>query len=86
MYKENQVQKTNGGVYCPTFGNGKCVYIQPIKRQVSTTVKSSKPAATFRIFLLRSKNRQLCCLAVTVHIDLPERRVAITKKRIHLLF
>ena len=41
---------------------------QPMKRLVSTTVKSAKPAATFSIFLLRTKNRQLCCLAVTVHI------------------
>ena len=41
---------------------------QPIKRLVSTTVKRAKPAATFWIFLLRSKNRQYCCLAVTVHV------------------
>ena len=41
---------------------------QPIKLQVSTTVKSAKPAATFWIFLLGPKNRQLCCLVVTVHI------------------
>ena len=54
---------------------------QPIKRLVSTTVKSPKPAATFRIFLLRTKNRQLCCLAVTVHIIFQERRVAATKKK-----
>ena len=59
---------------------------QPIKRLVSTTVKSAKPAATFWIFLLRTKNRQFCCLVVTVHIALPERRVAITKKESHLHF
>ena len=46
---------------------------EPIKRLVSMTVKSKKPAATFSIFLLRTKNRQLCCLAVTVHIVLQER-------------
>ena len=40
---------------------------QPIKRLVFVTVKSAKPAATFLIFLLRTKNLQLCCLAVTVH-------------------
>ena len=56
-----------------------------IKRLVSTTVKSAKPAATFWTFLLRTKNRQLCCLAVTVHIVLQERRVATTKKN-HLNF
>ena len=56
---------------------------QPIKRLVSTTVKSAKPAATFRIFLLGPKNRQLCCLVVMEHIALQERRVATTKD--HLL-
>ena len=56
------------------------------KRLVSTTVKSAKPAATFSKFLWSTKNRQLCCLAVTVHIALQERRVATTKKRNHLHF
>ena len=59
---------------------------QPIKRLVSTTVKSAKPAATFWIFIWRTKNRQLCCLAVTVHIVLQERRVATRKKKSHLHF
>ena len=59
---------------------------QQMKRPVSTTLKSAKPAATFWIFLLRTKNRQLCCLAVTVHIVLQERRVATTKKKNHLHF
>ena len=57
---------------------------QPIQRLVSTTVKSAKPAATYWIFLLRTKNRNLCCLALTVIIVLQERRVAITKKENHL--
>ena len=59
---------------------------QPIERLVSTTVKSAKPAATFWIFVLRTKNRQFCCLAVMVHIVLQERRVATTKKKRHLHF
>ena len=59
---------------------------QPIKRLVSTSVKSANPVATFRIFLLRTKNRQLCCLAVTVHIVLQERRVVTTKKENPLHF
>ena len=63
----------------------KSVFIfQPTKRLVSTTAKSAKPAAMFSIFLLRTKNKQLCCLVVTEHIVLQERRVAITKN--HLLF
>ena len=34
---------------------------QPIKWQVSSTVRSAKPAVMFWIFLLRTKNQQLCC-------------------------
>ena len=59
---------------------------QPIKRLVSTTVKNAKPAATFWNFLLRTKIRQLCCLAGTVHIVSQERRAATTKKKSHLHF
>ena len=59
---------------------------QQIKRLVSTTVRSAKPAATFWIFHLRTKNRQLCCLVVMEHIVLQERRAATTKKKNHLLF
>ena len=57
---------------------------QPKKRLVFTTEKSAEPAATFRIFLLRTKNRQFCCLAMMEHIVLHERRVTITKN--HLRF
>ena len=64
----------------------KCVFTFPPMKLVSTTVKSAKPAATFWIFLSRTKNRQLCCLAVTVHIVLQKRRVAATKKKNHLHF
>ena len=45
---------------------------QPIKLD-STTVKSAKPAATFSIFLSRTKNRQLCCLALKVHFVLQKK-------------
>ena len=59
---------------------------QPIKRLVSKTVNSANPAAMFQIILLRTKNRQICCLAVIVHIVLPGRRVVTTKKKSNLLF
>ena len=59
---------------------------QPIKRLVSLTVKSAKPAATFWSFFLRIKNRHLCCLAVRVRIILPVSRVTTTKKKKHLHF
>ena len=56
---------------------------QPTKRLVSTTVKSAKPAATFWIFLVRTKNLQLCCVAVMEHIVWQERLVVTTKKKCH---
>ena len=59
---------------------------EPIKPLVSTTVKSAKPAATFCILLLSTKNRHICSLAGTVHIVLEETRVATTKKKNHLHF
>ena len=79
-------QDVIGDVYCPKCRNEKCVYISTRKRLVSTTVKKAKPAATSRIFLVRTKKRQLCCLAVTAHNVLQERRVVTTKKRNHLHF
>ena len=59
---------------------------QGIKRLVSTTVNSAKPAATFWICLLRTKSQQLCCLVVVEHNVLQERRVTTTKKKNHLHF
>ena len=59
---------------------------QPTKRLVSTAVRSAKPASMFWIFLLRTKNRQFCCLVVMEHIDLQKRVVATTKKKNHILF
>ena len=83
---DNKVRETIGDVYCPTCRNQKCIYISTKKQLVYTNVKSTKPAAMFWIFLLRTKNRQLCFSAVTVHIVLQERRVTTTKKKNHLHF
>ena len=54
------------------------------KIQVLTRVKRTKLAVTCRILVLKTKNRQLCHLAVTVHIASLKRRVATLKKEIHL--
>ena len=86
MCVDNKVQETIGDVDCPTCKNEKCVYISTNKTTSFYDCKSAKPAATFLLFLLRSKNRQLCCFAVTVHIVLKERRVATTEKKSHLHF
>ena len=59
---------------------------QQIKRLVFTTVECAKPAAMFWVFLLRTKDQQLCCLAVMVQLVLQERRVATTEKKSHLQF
>ena len=40
---DHKVQVTIGDVYCPTCRIEKCVTFQPIKRLVSTTVKSATP-------------------------------------------
>ena len=58
---------------------------QSKKLLVSTTVKSTKPAATFPIIFLTTKNRHLCCLVVVLHKGLQQRRVVTTKKS-HLNF
>ena len=50
MCMENKTQETIGDVYCPTVPQveTKSVFtFQPIKRLVSTTAESAKPAATF---------------------------------------
>ena len=44
---ESNVQETVGGVYCPTCRVENLFIFQLIKRLVSTTVESAKPAATF---------------------------------------
>ena len=44
---DNKLRETIGDVFCPTCRTEKCVYISTKKRQVSTTVKSAKPAAMF---------------------------------------
>ena len=59
---------------------------QPIKRLVSTTVKSAKPVATFLIFLLRNKNQQLCCLAVMEDIALQENESQLRKRKAISIF
>ena len=83
---EKKVRETIGDVYCPTCRNEKCVYISTKKTTNSYDSKNAKPAATFLVFLLRTKNQQLGCLALMEHIVLPERRVVITKKKNHLHF
>ena len=55
---------------------------QLIKRLVSTTVKSAKPAATFWLFLLRTEKRKLCCLLAMGPIVSSKGRIVTTKKTI----
>ena len=48
--------------------------------------KKCKACSHSWIFLWRTKNQQLCCLVVMVHIALQKKRVATMKKQIRLLF
>ena len=59
---------------------------QAIELPVSTNVKIAKSAATFWLFLLWTRNGQLCWLVVMVHIVLEEKQVATTRKKNHLHF
>ena len=43
---DNKVRETIGDVFCPTCRKKSVFTFQPIKRLVSTTVKSARPAAT----------------------------------------
>ena len=60
--------------------------LQTLKRRVSTTLKSTEPAATFWKFLWRTKSCQLFCLVAMAHIALSKRRVVTTKLENHFLF
>ena len=44
---DNKVRETIGDMYCPTCRNENVFIFQPIKRLISTTVKSAKPVAKF---------------------------------------
>ena len=47
MCVDNKVRETIGDVYCPTRRNEIVFTIQLIKRLISTTIRSAKPAAAF---------------------------------------
>ena len=65
----------------------KSVFVfQPMKRLLSTTLESAKPAATFSIFFLKTEKQQIRRLEVMIHNVLQERRVSTTKMKNHLHF
>ena len=59
-------------------------HVARARKDDKKTVKSAKVASTFWIFFLKTKNRQFCCLAVTVHIVLQERRIVTMKKTLSI--
>ena len=71
---DNKVRETIGDVFCPTCP--KCVYISTNK--TTSFYDWENPAPTSWIFLLGTKNRQLCCLVVSLFT-----RVATTKSHLH---
>ena len=80
---DNKVQETIGDVYYPTCRNEKCVYISTNKMTNFYDCKKSKACCHVLNIPFKDKNRHLCCLVVTVHIVLQERRVTTTKKKNH---
>ena len=83
---DNKVKEALGDVFFPTCRKENCVYFSTKKTASFYDCKNAKPAATFWIFILRTKNCQLCYLVKMVHFVLQERWVATTKKKIHLDF
>ena len=76
-----KLQETIGDVYCPTCGNEKCVYISTNKTTSFYDCKKCKACCNVLNIPFKDQKPQLCCLVVTVHIVLRERRVAGTKKK-----
>ena len=86
MFVDNKVHEAIGDVYCPTCRNEKSVYISTNKTTSFYDCKKCKACCHILNIPLRTKNRQLCCLGVTVHNILQERRVATTKTKSRLHF
>ena len=78
---DNKVRETSGVVYCLTCRNEKYVYISTNIMTSFYYCKESKACCNVLNIPFKEQNRQLCCLAMTVHIALPERRVATKKKQ-----
>ena len=83
---DNKVRETIGDVYCPTCIKEKCVYISSKKTTSFYDCKKFTTCCHVLNIILRTKNRHLCSLAVTVPIVLQEKRVATMNKKNHLLF
>ena len=84
MCVDNNVRETIGDVYCPTFRNQKCVYISTNKTTSFYDCRKCKACCHVLNILFRDQNRQLCCLAATVHIVLQIRLVATSSKAISI--
>ena len=83
---DNKVQETLAVAYCPTCRTEMCAYISTNKTTSFYGCKKCKACCHVLNTSLGSKNQQLCCLAVMVHIFFQERRVATTKKKNQLRF
>ena len=83
---DNKVRETIGDVYCPTCRSEKCVYISTNETSSSYDCKKCKACCNVLNIPFRDQKPTIMLFAVTVHIALPERRVAITKKESHLHF
>ena len=66
--------------YCPTCRNEKCVYNSNEKTTSFCDSKKCKTCCNVLNIPFTDQKPKLFCLAVTQHIALPDRRVAITKK------
>ena len=87
FWRDEQInQNVIWDAYCPTYPTEKCAHLSTNNLWSPKGLKSAKLALTSWIFFSRTKNWQICCIVVTVHIDWQEKRVATMEKEIHLLF
>ena len=84
MCLDNKIQELIGDVFCPKRRNEKCFYISTYKTSSFYDCKKCKACCHALNLIFKDQNLQICCLAMTVHIDLQRRRVATTKKKNHL--
>ena len=75
-----------GGRFCPTFPNQKFVYLSINRNSSFYDCKKCKICSHVHNIFLRTKNQQLYCLVVMVHVFCKERRVATMKTEINLKF
>ena len=67
---KKSIQDVIGDVFCPPYSNKNRVHLSTNKISSSYDCKKCKACSHVLDMLLRTENRQVCCLVVMVHIVL----------------